>query len=262
MEARLGHSIPGVKDAQSRIRVGTSGWHYPHWVGPFYPEKMKSAEMLGFYFQRLRTVEINNSFYHLPAPETFRSWKQQTPDDFVFAVKASRYITHLKKLKDPEQAVAKFFLHASKLGSKLGPILFQLPPHWNADAARLKDFLSALPRAHRYAFEFRDPSWFHRDIYQLLERHNAAFCIYDMACQESPRLLTADFAYLRLHGPSHWKYAGRYSHAQLRAWLCLAVSWLDQGAQEIFIYFDNDEAGYAALNALELQEMARRRAKP
>jgi uncharacterized protein YecE (DUF72 family) len=239
-----------------RIHVGTSGWHYPHWQGPFYPEEVRSREMLAFYCQRLKTVEINNSFYHLPAKKTFRLWKEETPRDFVFAVKASRYITHMKKLKDPEQALEKFLLHGGELGSKLGPILFQLPPYWKRDAPRLRDFLRALRKGHRYAFEFRHPSWFHQEIYTSLEQHNAAFCVFDLAGQESPRLLTADFGYLRLHGPSEFKHAGRYTRAQLRAWLRCALNWLVQGTREVFVYFDNDQAGYAALNALELQEMA------
>lgn len=238
------------------IHVGTSGWHYEHWLGPFYPQELKAREMLRFYCQRLRTVEINNSFYHLPAPETFRLWKRETPPDFVFAVKASRYITHMKKLRDPEASLEKFLLHAGELGRKLGPILFQLPPHWGRDALRLRDFLQALPKDRRCAFEFRDTSWFHPETYSLLEQHRAAFCVYDLAGQQSPRVLTADFGYLRLHGPAEFRYAGRYTRAQLRAWLHLAMSWLEQGAREIFIYFDNDEAGYAALNALELQELA------
>jgi len=240
---------------KARLRVGTSGWHYPHWQGPFYPEKIRGEQPLSFYCQHLQTVEINNSFYHLPAQETFRSWKQATPSDFLFAVKASRYITHMKKLKDPGQSLEKFLLHAAELGSKLGPVLFQLPPHWGRDAARLRDFLRALPKQYRCALEFRDPSWFHPEIYALLEKHNAAFCVFDLAGQQSPRLLTADFAYLRLHGPSEFKYAGRYTRAQLRAWLRCAREWVTQGAQEIFVYFDNDQAGYAALNALELEQM-------
>ena len=243
-----------------RIRVGTSGWHYPHWRGPFYPEKMGSAGMLGFYCQRLRTVEINNSFYHLPAKETFHDWREATPPNFIFAAKASRYITHMKKLKDPEEPLQRFLSHAEELGEKLGPILFQLPPRWGCDAGRLRDFLQALPKRHSYAFEFRDPSWFQRGIYALLEQHSAALCVFDLAGQESPRLLTADFAYLRLHGPAEQKYAGRYTRGQLRDWLRCCSNWLAQGAREVFVYFDNDQAGYAALNALELQAIAWQRA--
>jgi uncharacterized protein YecE (DUF72 family) len=211
--------------------------------------------MLDFYCARLRTVEINNSFYHLPAKETFRRWQECTPADFVFAVKASRYITHMKKLKDPSQSVGKFLAHAEELGAKLGPILFQLPPHWGRDAGRLAAFLEALPRHHRYAFECRDASWFHADVYALLKQYNAAFCVFDLAGMKSPQVTTADFAYVRLHGPAAQKYAGCYTRGQLSGWLRSASDWLAQGAREVFFYFDNDQAGYAACNALELDEM-------
>lgn len=244
-----------MKSAAS-IRVGTSGWHYPHWRGPFYPQKFPAQQMLDFYCQRLGTVEINNSFYHLPAKETFRQWRRQTPQKFLFAVKGSRYITHMKKLKEPKPALRRFLSHAGLLREKLGPILFQLPPRWGRDAARLKAFLAVLPKKHRYAFEFRDPSWFHPEIYALLEKHHAAFCVFDLAGLESPRLLTSDFAYLRLHGPSQQKYAGRYTRQQLADWLHTIRAWQRAGARTVYVYFDNDQAGYAALNALELAEMA------
>lgn len=240
------------------IRVGTSGWHYIHWRGPFYPDNLRNEDLLNFYARRLGTVEINNSFYHLPNKETFRLWREQSPNDFVFAVKASRYITHMKKLKDPGQAVEKFFSHADELKEKLGPILFQLPPRWRRDTRRLEDFLQALPRTCRHAFEFRDPSWFHSETYALLEKHRAAFCVFDLAGQESPQVLTTEFAYIRLHGPGELKYAGRYTKGQLRRWVEVSEKWLAAGAEEVFVYFDNDQAGYAALNAIELQEMARR----
>ncbi|MFQ5663052.1 MAG: DUF72 domain-containing protein [Terriglobia bacterium] len=252
--------------AAARIRVGTSGWHYPHWRGPFYPERFPADEMLDFYCKRLHTVEINNSFYHLPAKETFRRWRAQTPEGFLFAVKASRYITHMKKLKDSKPALRRFLSHAQALAPKLGPILFQLPPRWGRDAGRLKEFLQSLPKKHgsasltpsRYAFEFRDPAWFHPEVYALLEKHNAAFCVFDLGGQASPRLATADFAYLRLHGPSAQKYQGRYTRRQLRSWLDTIRQWQRAGARDVYVYFDNDQAGYAARNALELAEMARR----
>jgi len=240
----------------SAIRVGTSGWHYEHWRGPFYPRDISSAGMFSFYADRLRTVEINNSFYHLPTAKAFSEWRRQAPPGFVFAVKASRYITHMKKLKDPAAALEKFFEHAEKLEEKLGPVLFQLPPRWGVNTDRLAEFLQALPRGHRYAMEFRDPSWFAPGVYALLERHNVALCAFELAGQESPERLTADFAYLRLHGPAEQKYAGRYSKAQLRARLGQCRTWIEQGAREVFVYFDNDEAGYAAANALEFQAMA------
>jgi uncharacterized protein YecE (DUF72 family) len=214
--------------------------------------------MLSFYARRLDSVEINNSFYRLPSRKTFRQWREQTPDQFLFAVKASRYITHMKKLKDPEPALSRFLAHVGELGGKLGVILFQLPPRWHRNVDRLKDFLAALPRAVRCAVEFRDPSWFHPHIYDILRKHNVAFCVFDLGGVESPDILTADFAYLRLHGPAERKYAGCYIPAQLRRWLERSEDWLAQGARQAFIYFDNDQGGYAALNAQAMQAMIAR----
>lgn len=239
-----------------QIHVGTSGWHYAHWRGRFYPEHLPAERMLRFYCQRFHTVEINSSFYHLPERKTFRSWARQTPANFFFAVKASRYLTHMKKLKEPRAALQRFLSHARGLGAKLGPILCQLPPRWGRDAGRLACFLEALPKEQRAAFEFRDPSWFHPDIYALLEKHRAAFCVYDLAGLESPRRLTTDFAYLRLHGPSPERYAGCYTRRQLGGWLEICHKWIGQGAAKVYVYFDNDQGGYAARNALELQELA------
>lgn len=238
-----------------KVHVGTSGWHYSHWRGPFYPEEIKDDEMLDFYAQHFRTVEINNSFYHLPSQQTFQSWRDQVPPGFIFAVKASRYITHMKKLRDPESATEKFFTHVQELKKKIGPVLFQLPPKWHCDQARFKAFLENLPRGYRFAFEFRDTSWFNDEVNSLLKEHNAALCVYDLAGQQSPKELTANYAYLRLHGPAEQKYSGRYTRPQLRNWLELCRKWLEEGARQVFVYFDNDQSGYAALNALELQEM-------
>lgn len=238
-----------------RIHVGTSGWHYQHWCGPFYPEKLSSDDMLGYYAERFSTVEINNSFYQLPSRETFRAWRRLTPSGFSFAVKGSRYITHMKKLKEPKQSLRKFLLHAGELKEKLGPILFQLPPRWHCNPERLREFLDALPKGQRYAFEFRDTTWFQDEIYALLRVHNVAFCVYDLAGTESPRLLTADFGYVRLHGPSESKYSGCYTGRQLRGWVKQGEEWLKGGAKHVFVYFDNDQAGYAARNAGEMRAM-------
>ena len=244
-----------MRDMKKRILVGTSGWHYAHWKGAFYPEKIPSDRMFAFYCERFATVEINSSFYRLPSKEAFRSWRNQTPKHFKFSVKASRYITHMKKLKDPEQSLEKFLSAATELGPKLDVVLFQLPPHWTRDTARLEAFLDALPKSLRAAFEFRSPSWFHAEVYATLKNHDAAFCAFDLAGEQSPRPLTGGFGYLRLHGPSEHRYAGRYTEAQLRQWLKVCEKWIKDGAQEVFVYFDNDQAGYAAINALELQAM-------
>jgi uncharacterized protein YecE (DUF72 family) len=241
---------------KSKVLIGTSGWHYEHWWGNFYPESMRAVGMLDFYAQRFETVEINNSFYHLPSAKTFAGWKDQTPKGFTFAVKANRYITHMKKLKDPAASIRKFFQAVEALEPKLGPILFQLPPRWHRDAVRLEGFLRVLPGGHRYAFEFRDPTWFHQETWSLLEKYKAAWCVYDLAEVQSPERLTCDFGYLRLHGPASQKYSGRYTRAQLRRWLEACRQWLEEGARQVYIYFDNDQSGYAAQNAADMRKLA------
>lgn len=235
------------------FHVGTSGWHYGHWVGPFYPEGMPAERFLDFYAEKFGSVELNNTFYQLPSRETLAAWRKQTPRDFVFAVKASRYITHMKKLKDPARSVTRFIDVVSALGDKLGPILFQLPPRWRVNTQRLGEFLDALPRDHRYAFEFRDETWFAPEVIDLLRRHDAAFCAYDLDGRQSPVELTTDLAYVRLHGPDG-PYRGSYDGRALRAWARRIGQWTGQG-RTAFCYFDNDEAGFAARNALRLQEM-------
>jgi len=238
---------------RAEIRIGTSGWHYKHWVGNFYPQKFPASKMLAFYQERFDTVELNNSFYRLPKLETFQCWRDATPPDFLFAVKASRFITHMKKLKDPENALENFIPREESLGEKLGPILFQLPPHWPVNLERLEAFLEVLTPSHRYTFEFRDPSWHDPAVYRALGRHNAAFCLYELDGFEAPYQLTADFVYVRLHGPGR-KYQGDYTSKQLRAWARRIGRWRDT-VKAIYVYFDNDQAGYAAKNATELKAM-------
>lgn len=233
-----------------RVRIGTSGWHYRHWCGPFYQERLSPSRMLSCYVQQFDTVEINNSFYRLPSRSTFAQWREATPAGFCFAVKASRFLTHMKKLKDPEQPIERLLEAVEGLGPKLGPILFQLPPNWGINRERLEHFLSALPGG-RYAFEFREPSWHQAGVYELLRRHNAAFCQFDLAGFQSPLELTADFAYVRLHGPGG-RYQGSYSKAQLAAWAKRIEDWRRR-LRAVYVYLDNDQAGYAARNALELK---------
>jgi uncharacterized protein YecE (DUF72 family) len=238
----------------SEIRIGTSGYHYKHWRGPFYPRKISSNEMLEFYSQNFDTVELNNSFYRLPPVTAFDNWRLSTPADFVFAVKASRFLTHQKKLKDPESTLQNFLPRASRLSTKLGPILFQLPPRWHANPGRLEALLEALPRDLRYVFEFRDLSWIRPEINKLLARFRAAFCIYELAGYHSPLTITADFAYVRLHGPGLGRYQETYSTGRLRRWSKQVEDWAKDLAA-VYIYFDNDQAGYAARNALTLKRM-------
>ena len=241
-----------------QARIGTSGWHYRHWCGPFYPAETRSPGMLGFYLQHFDTVELNNSFYKLPTADAFRCWRESTPRNFLFAVKASRFITHMKKLSDPQSALENLLPRAGQLREKLGPILFQLPPHWGVNLERLDNFLSLLPREHQYAFEFREPSWHQAKVYELLRRHNAAFCTFELAGFQSPVEVTADFAYVRLHGPGG-KYQGSYSTRSLRGWAERIAGWR-RSLKNIYVYFDNDQAGYAAKNALTLKRMVAERA--
>jgi uncharacterized protein YecE (DUF72 family) len=235
------------------IHIGTSGWHYKHWVGPFYPEGLRPPQMLRWYAERFDTVEINNSFYRLPPSSAFETWCRETNPKFCFAVKASRYITHNKKLTDPESANEKFISLVERLEKRLGPILFQLPPSWKLNADRLDAFLSTLPRTHRYAFEFRNPTWNVPAVYEVLRRHNAAFCIYELAGFQSPIEITANFTYIRLHGPGN-KYQGDYSSSTLRSWAKKIENW-GRELKHIFVYFDNDQAAFAPKNALELKKM-------
>ncbi len=237
---------------RGQIWVGTSGWSYDHWIGPFYPKGTAASAFLPFYARRFASVEINSTFYGLPKSATLQSWLAQTPSGFLFACKASRYITHMKKLKDPEAGLASFLAAIEPLGPKLGPILFQLPPRWRLNAARLEEFLQALSPQQRYAFEFRDASWFADETCALLERYGAAFCCYDLAGWQSPREVTSDYCYVRLHGPAD-AYAGCYDDAALADWSQQLLTWSNAG-HDCYCYFDNDEKGYAARNARRLLE--------
>jgi len=237
----------------TEIRIGTSGWHYKHWLGDFYPADWPTSRMLDFYLRHFDTVEINNSFYHLPSVATFENWRAATPPKFRFAVKASRYITHMKKLKEPEAALENFLPPVELLQEKLGPILFQLPPRWRCNLDRLDAFLNALPEHHRYSLELRDHSWQNPDVYDLLRAHNTAFCIYDLAGFQSPLEVTADFVYIRLHGPGA-AYQGSYSEALLQEWANRIEEWQSE-AKSVYLYFDNDIGGFAVHNALRLKEL-------
>lgn len=240
----------------ARIYIGTSGWHYRHWLGKFYPANLPTSRMFEFYQKCFDTVELNNSFYRLPSPEAFAAWRDAAPSNFIFAVKGSRFLTHNKKLKEPEQALQNLLPRAEVLGEKLGPFLFQLPPRWKVNVERLESFLQSLPKFHRYAFEFREPSWNTQAVYGTLRRHNAAYCIHELAGFQTPREITTNFCYIRLHGPGG-KYQGCYTAEALRLWQARIRSW-QAALNAVYVYFDNDDSGYAARNALELKEMLTR----
>lgn len=235
-------------------RIGTSGWSYPNWAGPFYPADLKRNEWLGHYAQVFSTVELNASFYRLPMANMLKGWYRRTPDDFLFAVKAWRVITHNHRLADCADYVKAFFERIEPLGEKIGPVLFQLPPKFNADLERLDSFLQLLPQDHRAAFEFRDDSWHQDAVYDLLRRHNCAFVPFELAGQTAPRVVTADFVYVRLHGREA-KYHGRYSEAALQDWAAWLKAQRAEG-RDAYLYFDNtDEEDDAVRDALTLNEM-------
>ena len=239
--------------APAEIHIGCSGWHYKHWLGIFYPEKLPTVKMLELYAKTFSTVEINNTFYALPQEKTVQRWHELAPSGFIFAVKASRYITHVKKLNEAEQALERFFPIVEHLQEKLGPILFQFPPQWKLNLERLQQFLPLLPRSHGYAFEFRHPSWYDAAVYETLRKYNIAFCIYDRDLVETPLEITADQIYIRLHG-SGPAYGGNYLTEHLRPWADRLLRW-KQNVRHIWFYFNNDWRGYAIDNALELRQL-------
>lgn len=239
--------------AKGSVRIGTSGWSYDHWMGRFYPEKLKSGDLLPWYAERFDAVEINGSFYRLPTRDIFAAWRNATPRDFRFAVKASRFVTHMKKLKEPEQIMDRSLTAFTGLGDKLGPILFQLPPSWRINIDRLESLLAARPKELRYVFEFRHDSWFADEVYTALRRHGAGFCIHELAGRLSPLMATSDVVYVRLHGPQQTAYTGSYRADTLRKWAERIEAWRSSG-HDVWFFFDNDQNAHAPKNALKLKE--------
>ena len=239
------------------IRIGCSGWQYQHWRDEFYPVELPQSRWLAHYMLSFDTVEINNSFYRLPEAGTFVKWRDQAPRRFLYAVKASRFLTHMKKLKDPEEPIARFFDRAKHLRTHLGPVLYQLPPHWPIDLPRFEHFLAALPRGVRHTVEFRETSWYDERVYELLRRYKVAMCLHDMNGSASERILVGPFVYVRFHHGTN-KYGGRYSDARLDDW----AEWLSAHAREgldVFAYFNNDAGGHATRDAVRLRQRMQRR---
>jgi len=215
--------------------IGTSGYNYPEWRGSFYPEKFPAGKMLPYYAERFSTVEINYTFYRMPSAKNIAGWDAETPAGFCFALKAPRRITHDARLVDVDQPLRYFLETAEKLGPKLGPILFQLPPNFKKDTARLGGLLAQLPPGQRFAFEFRHESWHSDDVYGLLGRKNAALCIADSEKSSTPLMATADFGYLRLRDEG-------YQEADLARWSA-SVKRLGGGWRDTFVYFKHEESG-------------------
>jgi len=242
----------------ARIRIGCSGWEYAHWRGDFYPTNVPRSRWLERYAGVFDTVELNNSFYRLPSTGTFAAWAGRLPDGFAMAVKASRYLTHLKRLRDPDEPLERLWRRAARLGEHLGPMLYQLPPHWRRNPERLAAFLRALPADHDQAVEFRDPSWYHEEIYDLLAKHRVALCLHDMRGSASPGQPVGPFVYLRLHGSGE-RYGGRYSAGVLRRWAERLAGWAAEG-RPAWVYFNNDTGGHAPRDAGRLRAALARRA--
>ena len=230
--------------------IGTSGWHYEHWRGRFYPEKLPKAKWLEFYAGHFATVELNNSFYRLPSETAFANWRDSSPANFTFAVKVSRFITHIKRLRDTGEAVDKFITRATILGDKLGPLLYQLPPNMHRNDEVLESFLSTLPQGLKHVFEFRHQSWLEEGVFQILHKYNTGFCVFDMPSISCPLVATADFAYIRFHG-STGLYWSCYSDEELAAW-AKRLANLAENLKVIYVYFNNDAEAFAVRNATTL----------
>ncbi|HWP58403.1 MAG TPA: DUF72 domain-containing protein [Candidatus Acidoferrales bacterium] len=236
------------------LRIGTSGYQYDHWRGIFYPQDLPKKNWFQHYAQSFDTVEINNTFYRLPQPRAFDAWRRQAPEGFCYALKLSRYGTHLKRLKDPEKWIRNFTERAKRLRGALGPILVQLPPNWDIDLQRLETFLKAAPADFRWCVEFRDARWLTDETYELLKRYRAALCIHDMI-DDHPRVITASWTYLRFHGV---RYGGNYTAEALRRQARQIADYLNQG-RDVFAYFNNDRDGHAVRNAADLKKFVARR---
>lgn len=236
---------------KAKLHLGTSGWSYPDWKKVFYPKEVKSTDWLKYYSSEFPTVEINNTFYHMPTPSVVEKWAETVPEGFLFSVKASRYITHLKRLKDCEESVAYLLKTVSGFKDKQGPILFQLPPSFPANKERLETFISYLDPHYLYVFEFRHESWFTDEYYNILTKHKIGLCLTDLNGKETPEVVTAPFTYLRLHGP-HKAYVGSYGPEKLQFLKGKVDRWL-QDNTSVFCYFDNDAKGDAVKDATTLK---------
>ena len=244
----------------STVHVGCSGWVYRHWKGRFYPAELPQKRWFGHYSAAFDTVEINASFYRLPLPTTFDGWREKAPHGFRYAVKANRFITHLKKLVDVSDAVAEFVGLARRLGPALGPILYQLPPSLHKDLGRLGAFLALLPGDIEHVVEFRHSSWYADDVLSLLDSHGVGFVTHDLVSLQSPRWASGRTAYVRFHGTGG-KYRGRYSEAQMAGW----AGWLAEESargRSAWAYFNNDIGGDAIEDARTLKRLLAARTFP
>lgn len=254
--ADVAYGVPTAPRVGESIRIGTSGWEYRHWAGDFYPADLPRDRWLEFYAERFETVELNNPFYRLPAADVFEAWARRVPAEFRFAVKASRYLTHIKRLRQPREPLDRLWTRARHLGRRIGPMLYQLPPRWKPNHERLREFLDAVPRGPQ-AVEFRDRRWYSGTTFALLELGAVALCLHDMDGSATEPRPVGPLAYIRFHGSGE-RYGGRYPPQRLRAWADRISGWAADGLP-VWAYFNNDVGGHAVRDAERLREMVDRR---
>jgi len=241
----------------AKVFIGTSGWVYSHWEEIFYPQDLSPRDKLKYFSQHFKTTEINYSFYHLPRTTTYQNWYNQTPGDFIFAVKTSRFITHIRRLKNVKAAWKTFIENALNLKEKLGPILFQFPSSFQAtqeNVKRLEEFLKLICKNKelKFAFEFRHKNWCQEKIYKLLKKYNTAWVVADSSRYSKMEIVTAGFVYIRMHG-SKVMFSSKYSNKELKELARKIKKWQKTG--DVFCYFNNDAYGHAVENAKELLEL-------
>lgn len=249
----------------SKVLIGTSGWVYKDWAGIFYPGDLPQNKWLEYYSQNFKTVEVNSTFYHQMKPETFAKWRQKVAKDFIFSVKANRFITHIKRLLECGEPLKRLLEQVKDLGNNSGPILFQLPPALKANENRLKSFINKLRTTNggkasllrsaevKTCFEFRDKSWFQDKVFNILRKYNVATVINDSPHFPKVEEITGDFTYIRFHGPSAL-YSSEYSNRELKVWTSKIKKWL-KNKIDVYCYFNNDVGGFAIKNATTLIQM-------
>jgi len=235
------------------VRIGTSGWVYPHWRGAFYPQALAQRRWLEYYAERFATVELNATFYRIPAQEAARGWRERTPAGFRFAVKMSRLVTHVNRLRDCGEILEWFFRATAPLAEKASAFLFQLPPSFRPEPAELEAFCELLPRAGRYALEFRNREAYPDAVLRIMEERGLGFCIHDYPGRATPHLVTSELVYLRFHG-HEGRYTGSYPEEVLAGWAQRIGGWLREG-KEVLAYFNNDIGGQALADALCLRRL-------
>lgn len=259
VKARPGDPGRGYRRGMD-ARIGTSGWTYKHWRGTFYPQGLRIADQLDHYTERFRTVELNGSHYRWPADSTVEAWRERLPAGFEMAVKASRYLTHYRKLNEPQDWVERIVHTLDLLGNHAGPLLLQLPANLHRDDDRLAGFLGLLPERVRVAVEVQHESWLDEDVFDLLDRHGAGFVVSVIAGREPVLRATGRLAYVRFHNADpDWRYGGSFSDAELAPWVgrLRELTGADAaGVRPAYVYFNNDNHGHAAFNALTLRRMA------